>query len=88
MAEKMDDRALAIGFADRHARDLRYLHKRREWQILTGARWEPDRTLMVRWLVCVFLREMAARHGDEKRLGSVWTIKAVERMARDLLRLQ
>jgi putative DNA primase/helicase len=76
--------ALALLFAERHARDLRYVAKWGHWIHLDGARWREEGTLLVFDRARAICREAAAGAGP--RIASILTngntSATVERLAR------
>jgi P4 family phage/plasmid primase-like protien len=79
------DDALALGFSERHATDLRYTALWGRWSIWDGTRWRKDDTLAVFDLSRKDCRTASADCGDERlgrRLTSAQTVYAVERLAR------
>jgi putative DNA primase/helicase len=79
------DEALALCFAERHARNLRYVPVWSRWMVWTGSYWRVDETLCVFDRVRSICREAAA--GCDKpsvatAIASGRTVAAVERLAR------
>jgi putative DNA primase/helicase len=84
-APAFSDEALALRFADRHARALRYVSAWERWLYWTGTHWQIDRTLHAFDLVRALCREAAAECNSEKlarALASAKTVGAVERLAK------
>jgi putative DNA primase/helicase len=89
-APEFSDDALALTFADRHARELRHVAKWGRWLKWDTARWQPDDTLNAFDRARVVCRAAAlstnkAKQGKE--LASARTVAAVERLARSDQRL-
>ncbi|MGO9390978.1 phage/plasmid primase, P4 family [Rhodoblastus sp.] len=79
------DDDLALRFADRHAKDLRYVAAWNRWLLWDGKRWHTDKTIAVINLVRKVSREAAAECGNTSRsiyLTSMHGINAIERLAR------
>ena len=79
------DEALALRFADRHARDLRFVAAWAKWLIWDGSRWHFDDKLRGFNCARVICREAAAECNDDKlafAVASAKTVAAVERLAR------
>lgn len=84
-APEFSDEALALGFAARHANDLRYVDRWGRWYRWTGKRWQADDDLFAIACVRAYCREMATgcgHPGTAKAIASAKTIAAVERLAR------
>ena len=82
---KYSDEALALGFAARHAKDLRYVDQWGCWYRWTGKLWQMDHDLFAVACVRAYCREIAAKCEDfktAKTIASAKTIAAVERLAR------
>ena len=79
------DEALALRFAHRHARDLRFVAPWGRWLIWDGSRWHFDDKLYGFNCARVICREAAAECDDDKlafAVASAKTVAAVERLAR------
>jgi putative DNA primase/helicase len=79
------DEALALRFAELHARDLRYVAAWSKWLAWNGRRWQFDDTLRAFDLARKVCREAAARCTKPKVaacLASAKTVAAVERLAK------
>jgi putative DNA primase/helicase len=84
-APAFSDEALALRFADRHAKALRHVWAWGRWLYWTGTHWQIDRTLHAFDLVRALCREAAAECNNEKlarALASAKTVAAVERLAK------
>ncbi len=78
------DEALALRFAKRHARDLRYVAAMGKWLSWDGARWRTDDTLHAFDLARRMCREAAAGCNTKAKKGiaSAKTVAAVVTLAR------
>jgi len=78
------DDALALGFSDLHADELRYTAAWGRWSIWDGVRWKRDETWHVMDLARQVCREASAECESKvaQRVASAVTIAAVERLAR------
>ena len=79
------DEALALEFARRHARRLRYVDGWSKWMLYDGAVWAPDETLTVFSHARALCRDDAAAappKKDKARLLSAKTVAAVVTLAR------
>ncbi len=78
------DEALALGFAARHAEDVRYVAAWGRWHVWDAWRWRRDETLEVRDKVRALCRE-GTEACDSRReaagVASARTVSAVERLA-------
>jgi putative DNA primase/helicase len=84
------DDTLALQFADRHVKDLRYVKAWGRWLRWSGTHWRIDNTLHVFDLVRALCRQAAIECNDEKLgrdLASAKTVGAVERLAKSDRRL-
>jgi Bifunctional DNA primase/polymerase, N-terminal/Primase C terminal 2 (PriCT-2) len=75
--------AIALVFAERHAKELRFVNAWGRWLSFNGALWINDNTLHTFDRVRVICREIAAS-GDKpsRAVASAKTVVAVERLAR------
>ena len=91
-AENVDERpspafsddAIALRFAERHSKDLRYVAKWAQWFKYDGVRWQPDDTLAVYDLVRVVCREIAHECNQPRAaaaIASAKTVNAVKTLA-------
>ncbi len=78
------DEALALGFAETHRDDLRYVAAWSKWMIYDGGRWALDDTLKAFNLSRVVCRKAAAECNTKakKTIASAKTVAAVERLAK------
>ena len=79
------DEALALGFAELHASDLRYVAAWGRWLSWDGTRWQFDNTLAAYDLVRKVCRVAAAQCNKGKIasvLASAKTVAAIERLAK------
>src|ERR1017187_8093138 len=79
------DEALALGFAELHAGDLRYVAAWGRWLSWDGTRWQFDNTLAAYDLVRKVCRVAAAQCNKGKIasvLASAKTVAAIERLAK------
>ncbi len=77
--------ALALKFAERHGKDLRYIAAWSHWYTWAGARWamEPTRHAFDRArAICRVAASEAEKPGIKIRLTSAKTVAAVERLAK------
>ena len=84
------DDALALGFADLHTNDLRYVAVWGRWLMWDGMRWRFDDTLVAYSLVRKICRAAAAQCNRERiapALASAKTVAAVATLARSDRRL-
>jgi putative DNA primase/helicase len=84
------DDALALRFAELHARDLRYVARWSQWLRWDGNRWRPDDTLAVfdsARAVCRTAAVGCNKTRLAKELTSAKTVAAIERLARSDRRL-
>ena len=84
-APAFSDEALALRFADRYAKDLRYVAEWGRWLRWSGTHWRVDDTLHVFYLVRALCREAAAECNVKKLargLASAKTVAAVERLSK------
>ena len=82
---EFSDDALALNFAVRHPRELRFVAKFGKWFFFDGKRWSEDSTLGAYDLVRTICREKAATCNRPKiafAIASAKTVAAVERLAR------
>lgn len=79
------EESLALEFAKRHGRDLRYVDTWGKWLYWDGKRWRPDETRYVLSLVRTVCRD-AARAAEKPKdaavIGRASTVSGVERLAR------
>jgi putative DNA primase/helicase len=79
------EEALALRFAERHERDMRFLAARGKWLFWAGTHWEFDDTLACYDKARAVCREAAAKcskPGIASTIASAKTVAAVERLAR------
>jgi putative DNA primase/helicase len=82
---EFSDDALALRFAELHAKDLRYVAEWGRWLRYDGMRWQFDDTLVAFDRARVICRAAAAECNSlklAKGLASAKTVAAVERLAR------
>jgi putative DNA primase/helicase len=82
---QFSDDALALRFADRHAKDLRYVAGWGRWFSWTGTRWRSDETLITWDRAREICRSAAAQCENKKvasAIASARTVAAVEKLAR------
>lgn len=82
---EFSDDALALAFAERHEKGLRYVATWGKWLEWTGTHWRPETTLHAYDLarhVCRVATRDAGREHEARKLASAATVAAVERMAR------
>jgi putative DNA primase/helicase len=72
---------IALAYADRHARELRYVAAWSRWQLYDGSRWQFDDTLDAFGRARVICREVSAETG-KPQIASAKTVAAIERLAR------
>ena len=79
------DDALALKFAERHGKDLRYVAAWSHWYTWAGARWamEPTRHAFDRArAICRVAASETKKPGIKTALTSAKTVAAVERLAK------
>jgi hypothetical protein len=84
-APPFSDEALALTFAERHARELRYVAQWGQWLSWAGTHWRPDTTLHAFDLARAIAREKASTCKQKRTaipLASAKTVAAVERLAK------
>jgi putative DNA primase/helicase len=84
------DEALALRFAEQHARRLRYVEVWGRWLTWDGTRWQFDDTLAAYDLVRATCRAASAECNKENiaaALASAKTVAAVEKLAKSDRRL-
>jgi putative DNA primase/helicase len=86
-APEFSDEALALQFADKHARELRYVASLGKWHIWTDSHWCIDDTMTVFDLTRAVCRRAAALVPPNRErlafaVASARTVAAVERLAR------
>jgi len=89
-APAFSDEALALQFADRHARDLRFVAAWNKWFVWNGQHWQFEDTLRAWDFARQVCREAAAQCNKSKTasaIASAKTVYAVERLARSDRRL-
>src|SRR4029077_2765241 len=90
-APAFSDEALALSFAQRHGRDLRYVAKWGQWLSWAETHWQPDDTLHAFDLVRRVIREAATACNKSKKIAaaiaSAKTVAAVERLSKSDRRL-
>lgn len=80
----INEDALALLFAEKHVRQLRYCHTRGKWYLWDGARWKLEQTQRAfQWArtLCREYNRRAASDKERKTLQSVRMSGAVERFA-------
>src|ERR1700733_6953752 len=84
------DEAIAVRFAQRHAREWRFVAAWSKWLSYDGVRWRIDETLevfhLIRRICCEAASECRGK-GLAKSIASGGTVAAVERLARSDRRL-
>ena len=86
----LSDDALALRFAELHARELRYVAVWSKWMRWDGARWQFDDTLAVfdrARAVCRMAAAECNKPKQAKELTSAKTVAAIERLTRSDRRL-
>jgi putative DNA primase/helicase len=79
------DEALALGFAEQHAKRLRYVSVWGRWSMWSGVRWQFDETLHAFDLVRKSCRQASSVCDNAKAslsIASAKTVAAVERLSR------
>lgn len=79
------DDGLGLAFTRHYADDWRYCAAWGQWLSWTGARWNPDRALVLQHLVrgvCRAAQEFADKPSQRSKLASASTVGGVERLAR------
>jgi putative DNA primase/helicase len=84
-APAYSDEALALRFAEDHAKEMRFLAARGKWLFWAGTHWEFDDTLAYYDKARTVCREAAAKCSKPRVasiIASAKTVAAVERLAR------
>lgn len=85
-APEFSDEALALRFAERHQRNLRYVVAWARWMVWDGNRWRADEKLAAFDMVRQVTREAANACNEKSRLprelASAKTVYAIERLAK------
>ena len=79
------DDALALGFAEKHESELRYVAAWSKWLIYDGTRWAIDETMRAFDLSRLVCRSASAECNKAKpaaAIASAKTVAAVERLAK------
>jgi putative DNA primase/helicase len=83
------EESIALAFAERHARELRYVAARGQWRHYDGTRWIQDDTLHAFDRARAICREVALECDKPAcTVASAATVAAVERLARADRRLE
>jgi putative DNA primase/helicase len=84
-APKHSEDALALKFAEKHGKELRYTAAHGRWNEWDGKKWRPDSTCRVfdrARIICRAEGKTCPTPGQARKVASAATVAAVERLAR------